>query len=208
MSAKWAKRSSGPAGDECHNLVLADPISASEGRTYSNEGKQRKVRLHNVVSFKPSHYTREKDGAPHELAPPLSADADRGDQDPLVFANGSDPVAFRKAQKAHGPEDCERWELAEVTDTLDERDSRTANAIAAGSMVRRLTPLECERLQGFPDGWTCLCQPLAAYHGEEDVDAVSMRCSCADGPRYRTLGNAVTVSVVGWLGERLRQAFP
>lgn len=43
------------------------------------------------VAFKPSHYTRAKDGAPSEIAPPLSADADRGDQDTLVAA----PVAFK-----------------------------------------------------------------------------------------------------------------
>ncbi len=61
--------------------------------------------------------------------------------------------------------------------------------------VRRLTPTECERLQGFPDGWTCLCQPLAQYDPN--------RCSCPDGPRYKALGNAVTVNVVEWLGRRL-----
>jgi len=50
------------------------------------------------------------------------------------------------------------------------------------SMVRRLTPLECERLQGFPDGWT---------EGQ------------TDGHRYKQLGNAVAVPVVSWIIERL-----
>jgi len=50
------------------------------------------------------------------------------------------------------------------------------------SMVRRLTPLECERLQGFPDGWT---------EGQ------------TDGHRYKQLGNAVAVPVVQWIIERL-----
>jgi DNA (cytosine-5)-methyltransferase 1 len=49
-------------------------------------------------------------------------------------------------------------------------------------MVRRLTPLECERLQGFPDGWT---------EGQ------------TDGHRYKQLGNAVAVPVVSWIIERL-----
>ena len=61
--------------------------------------------------------------------------------------------------------------------------------------VRRLTPTECERLQGFPDGWTCLCQPLAQYD--------AMRCTCPDGPRYKTLGNAVTVPVLEHLGRMI-----
>lgn len=61
--------------------------------------------------------------------------------------------------------------------------------------VRRLTPTECERLQGFPDGWTCLCQPIDTYDAH--------RCTCPDGPRYKALGNAVTVNVVEWIGQRI-----
>jgi DNA (cytosine-5)-methyltransferase 1 len=54
--------------------------------------------------------------------------------------------------------------------------------IAGGFGVRRLTPTECERLQGFPDGWT---------------DGQS------DSARYRQLGNAVAVPVAGWIGRRI-----
>ena len=61
--------------------------------------------------------------------------------------------------------------------------------------VRRLTPTECERLQGFPDGWTCLCMPIEQYD--------SNRCRCSDGARYKALGNAVTVNVIEWLGKRI-----
>lgn len=59
--------------------------------------------------------------------------------------------------------------------------------------VRRLTPLECERLQGFPDGWTCLC-------GAEPYSTLA--CACPDGPRYRALGNAVAVPCIEWLAHR------
>ena len=61
--------------------------------------------------------------------------------------------------------------------------------------VRRLTPVECERLQGFPDGWTA-----------EGIDASGKVKAQADGPRYKQMGNAVTVSVAAWLAERLRAA--
>ena len=54
----------------------------------------------------------------------------------------------------------------------------------AGFGVRRLTPTECERLQGFPDGWT-------------DIDGMS------DSARYRMLGNAVAVPVAEWIGKRI-----
>ena len=53
--------------------------------------------------------------------------------------------------------------------------------MVAGASVRRLTPTECERLQGFPDGWTF----------------------GSDSARYRQLGNAVCVPVAAWLGRRL-----
>ena len=63
--------------------------------------------------------------------------------------------------------------------------------------VRRLTPLECERLQGFPDGWTCLCGE--GHRG-------SQSCTCHDTPRYKALGNAVTVPVAEWIARRLMAA--
>lgn len=69
------------------------------------------------------------------------------------------------------------------------------NLAVAGAAVRRLTPTECERLQGFPDSWTCLC-------GVEPYSTAA--CRCPDGPRYAALGNAVTVPVVAWIGRRLR----
>lgn len=60
--------------------------------------------------------------------------------------------------------------------------------------VRRYTPTERERLQGLPDGWTCLC-------GCEPYSTVA--CKCSDGPRERATGDAVTVPVAKWLGRRL-----
>lgn len=66
--------------------------------------------------------------------------------------------------------------------------------VTDGERARRLTPLECERLQGFPDGWTCLCSE--GYRG-------SQYCTCPDTPRYKALGNAVTVPVAEWLARRL-----
>jgi DNA (cytosine-5)-methyltransferase 1 len=61
-------------------------------------------------------------------------------------------------------------------------DRQQAPAIATESVVRRLTPTECERLQGFPDGWT---------DGQ------------ADSNRYKQMGNAVAVPVVEWIISRM-----
>jgi DNA (cytosine-5)-methyltransferase 1 len=59
-----------------------------------------------------------------------------------------------------------------------------------GAIVRRLTPRECERLQGLPDDWT-----LIQYHGK----------SAKDGPRYRSIGNSMARPVLAYLGERIRR---
>lgn len=56
------------------------------------------------------------------------------------------------------------------------------NFVKQDMKIRRLTPTECERLQGFPDGWT---------------EGIS------DTQRYKCLGNAVTTNVVSWIGKQL-----
>ena len=61
-------------------------------------------------------------------------------------------------------------------------------------VVRRLTPTESERLQGFPDGWTDL---------GEWTDSKGKTHKQTDGVRYRALGNSFAVPVVRWLGERI-----
>lgn len=66
-----------------------------------------------------------------------------------------------------------------------------ASLIADGYTVRRLTPRECERLQGFPDDWTRI-----AYRGKTVEE-------CPDGPRYKAIGNSMAVPVMRWIGERI-----
>jgi DNA (cytosine-5)-methyltransferase 1 len=64
------------------------------------------------------------------------------------------------------------------------------NPVFQGSAVRRLTPRECERLQGFPDDYT-----LINVRGKP----------AADGPRYKALGNSMAVPVMRWIGERIQK---
>jgi DNA (cytosine-5)-methyltransferase 1 len=74
--------------------------------------------------------------------------------------------------------------------TLEARNK--VQAVATPYAVRRLTPLECERLQGFPDGWTAI-----PYRGKS-ADL------CPDGPRYKALGNSMAVNCMEWIGERIQ----
>ena len=59
--------------------------------------------------------------------------------------------------------------------------------------VRRLTPTECERLQGFPDNFTQI--PWRNKAAE----------NCPDGPRYKAMGNSMAVPVMRWIGERIQK---
>ena len=59
--------------------------------------------------------------------------------------------------------------------------------------IRRLTPVECERLQGFPDNWTQI--PWKKKPAEE----------CPDGPRYKACGNSMAVPCMKWLGQRIQK---
>jgi DNA (cytosine-5)-methyltransferase 1 len=69
-----------------------------------------------------------------------------------------------------------------------ETGSRPPNLLHSQVAVRRLTPRECERLQGFPDDYT-----LVEYRGRP----------AADGPRYKALGNSMAVPVMRWIGQRI-----
>jgi DNA (cytosine-5)-methyltransferase 1 len=75
--------------------------------------------------------------------------------------------------------------------TLDANNgSRRHNGAVIGAAVRRLTPRECERLMGFPDGYTAI-----RYRGKP----------ATDGSRYKALGNSMAVPVMSWLGRRITE---
>jgi DNA (cytosine-5)-methyltransferase 1 len=71
---------------------------------------------------------------------------------------------------------------SELSPTLRAKMGDNQPAMRKGDVVRRLTPIECERLQGFPDDWTNVG---------------------SDAQRYKQMGNAVTVNVIKWIGRNL-----
>jgi site-specific DNA-cytosine methylase len=88
---------------------------------------------------------------------------------------------FTKTRRAQNDQDYEAWQEGGVCPTLNAFDNHTetrATVVIEDPTVRRLTPLECERLQGFPDGWA---------EGQ------------SDSQRYKQMGNAVAVPVVEWV---------
>lgn len=82
------------------------------------------------------------------------------------------------------------------SDAFSTPDTNNSGAAAipineSAMLVRRLTPKECERLQGFPDDWTRI--PYRGKPAEE----------CPDTPRYKAIGNSMAVPVMRWIGERM-----
>lgn len=104
-----------------------DPISSTDGSTHALGCGSKQGQSSVAIAFKPSHFTRGKDGPPDEIAPPLSADADKGDQEALIFH-------MRMA-------------------------------------VRRLTPLECERLMGWPEVENGVIFSACFAHQKNSADA-------------------------------------
>jgi DNA (cytosine-5)-methyltransferase 1 len=123
-----------------------------------------------------------------------------GTQDPITA-----PALRAQAQSSHRA-DSEAFiavcVTGEITHTLkadgfdgsEDGTGRGQPITQVGSSVRRLTPVECERLQGFPDGYT-----LIPWRNKDKAD-------CPDGPRYKALGNSKAVPVVRWIGKRLLAA--
>jgi DNA (cytosine-5)-methyltransferase 1 len=93
------------------------------------------------------------------------------------------PVAFAQNQR-------DEVRLMDVAGALaSEPGMKQQTYIGQHMAVRRLTPRECERLQGFPDDYT-----LIPYRGK----------LAADGPRYKALGNSMAVPVMAWIGKRIQ----
>ena len=97
------------------------------------------------------------------------------------------PVAIGLDQELNGRE--------ELAGTLQRKGQGgfEGSVMTPAMQVRRLTPVECERLQGFPDGYSAI--PWRKKPASE----------CPDGPRYRALGNSWAVPNVRWIGERIQR---
>ena len=85
----------------------------------------------------------------------------------------------------------------QVSPTLPSNAGGNTSPAVIGTMtnmaVRRLTPVECERLQGFPDNWSRI-----PWKGKPEED-------CPDGPRYKACGNSMAVPVMRWIGARIAE---
>jgi hypothetical protein len=169
-------------GDPCHTLA-------------------RDNAAHAAVAFSPGNLARGAGASPNsEVAPTMKCGAGRGvDDQRTCVAHALRAEGFDASEDGTG----RGTPLVPVAPTLTahndpSRSPQSAEvtqqvaAVHATTMtVRRLTPRECERLQGFPDDWTLI--PWRKKPAED----------CPDGPRYKALGNSMAVNVMAWIGERI-----
>lgn len=169
--------------------VIAHTLTA-EGFDASEDGTGRGTPLvpYTVVPIQTRNATRtaEVDTAGLGIG-------EEGDPCSALGTSGTPAVAtYRKSTRAASAEHDETWVEDTVTNTLnthDTGDTRAVDVVVEPTLsVRRLTPMECERLQGFPDGWTELDDQGKPF---------------ADGPRYRFMGNAVAVPCGFWVIDRI-----
>lgn len=177
-------------GNSSHDETLETYVAHSlrgEGFDASEDGTGRGTP---IVPVAFAHNTRDEvrliggDGA---IAGALAAEAGMKQQTYLAFDC-----------KASGRSGFGVGEVAPTLRAMGHKDSHNNGggqiAVQQGWAVRRLTPTECERLQGFPDGYTNI-----PWRGKPDSP---------DGPRYKALGNSWAVLKFRWLGERVAKFMP
>jgi site-specific DNA-cytosine methylase len=130
-------------------------------------------------------------------SPPAVAFANRtrdGIKMPEIMADGVTPALTNPG--GGGRSDAINVAVAhalrgEGFDASEDGTGRGTPLIPQAMTVRRLTPRECERLQGFPDDYTLI--PWRKKQAED----------CPDGPRYKALGNSMACNCMAWIGERI-----
>ena len=107
------------------------------------------------------------------------------------YKDATDLVAFVKAKRAQTAEDTESWDVDRPAPTLncfDQGDKRATVLVASDVALRRLTPVECERLMGWPDDHT-----LYRADGRRT----------SDSPRFKMCGNGVVAPVSNWVAKQI-----
>jgi len=109
------------------------------------------------------------------------------DTNELLYEDGSEPITFQLS----GDRDNPSVSVSDKAFCLPANPmSDRGQSVLHKTIVRRLTPTECERLQGFPDGWT------------------NILAKTPDSPRYKALGNSMAVPVMKWIGQRIGNQKP
>ena len=159
--------------DDSHETYVAAPLTSAYAKSASDDNDGLNGHL---IAFS----SKDHGADAGEIAPTLRS---QNFKDSHMNGGGQVAVAFDE-RNITSRENRSNPQPGDPCHTLHSDAPR----LAASFGVRRLTPRECERLQGFPDDWT-----LYDANGKE----------ISDSARYRMLGNAVAVPVARWIGERI-----
>ncbi|XBD75726.1 DNA cytosine methyltransferase [Akkermansia massiliensis] len=207
VTSKWAKGTGGPAGDECQNLVVFEnhaqdsrvremgDVCSTVSAKYGTGGGNTPI-----VVFTQNDYGRD---ASIGIAPTLRVGGKDGG---AITQCVCLPVDIRNAIRQSDNDVCYdqgvintrygafRYDSIAATLTRDSGNATHASVtlVQRSYVVRRLTPRECERLQGFPDDWT-----LIPWRGKSAAD-------CPDSHRYKAVGNSMAVPVMWYIGRRIQ----
>ncbi|MEE8610113.1 MAG: DNA (cytosine-5-)-methyltransferase [Sphingomonas aquatilis] len=173
-------RQPGMSAETAGTMLVAHSLRA-EGFDASEDGTGRGTPLVPCYAIHSDAFDRSGEGAGGTAAE-RSGLGVQPDVGYAMRAKRPDAVAYRIT-----PNDG-AYETGDISGALTTGTDRSAQTIMEGWAVRRLTPTECERLMGVPDGFTAI-----TYRGKP----------AADGPRYKALGNSQAVNVMRWIAHGL-----
>ncbi len=153
---------------------VAYPLTAEAGKT----GKGDSANC--VIAF------TEELNASEELVGPLSRGGEGGRKDGVAI-----PISTQNATRSVDADASTGMGVGEAGDPAYTVTESFSHAVQNQMQVRRLTPIECERLQGFQDNYTQI--PWRGKPADQ----------CPDGVRYKALGNSMAVPCMRWIGERI-----
>jgi DNA (cytosine-5)-methyltransferase 1 len=190
VTSKWMKGYGGPSGsNETGNMVYATTII---DRAAFNQGEN--------AQYEPRIETGETMSSlvargPHAVAQPIGINGNIAGTIDANYFKGCGSANFGERDVVAQPIAVDTYNYTtnnHTTQTIrSQSDTEHIGAVMHSMAIRRLTPKECERLQGFPDDWTKI--PYRNKPADQ----------CPDGPRYKACGNSMAVPVMRWIGERI-----
>lgn len=218
----------------CAEVACMNPWDAQSARVYDQDGAWHSLNANEnggmsrdsvlCAGFKWGNSEQARSiGYQEELSPTLNAECggnkpavvaldmthacdvirECGEQVPALQARmgtGGNQVPLTYQMNGFGD-----YRAAEVASSCKQRDFKDSTDLAITHMVvRRLTPMECERLQGFPDGWTDIGDWVKTDKRGREIKVKGS----ADSPRYKALGNSIALPFWDWMLRRMARYLP
>jgi DNA (cytosine-5)-methyltransferase 1 len=184
VTSKWSKGSGGPAGDEHYNMVAQPTPFRKSKRACSTTDNETWVLANSSNTL--NNFDLGDTPTIGASGPPYSRTGNERVEAEALAVTTSSPLHF----------DTYNQTTSDISFTLSCSASdanHTGTVFVPNMAVRRLTPNECYRLQGFPDNWGRI--PWKGKPAEE----------CPDGPQYKAAGNSMAVPVMAFIGKRIAE---